>query len=61
MLLLGKRLFTHPSMFIFNHVMNASGTKSLKLCIRNSLIVVGSITEAKQRRDRFIIGWVTAW
>ena len=31
--------------------------------IRNtrSLIVIGSITEVKQRRARFIIGWVTAW
>ena len=31
MLLLGKRLFTHPSIFPFNHVMNANGTKLLKL------------------------------
>ena len=29
--------------------------------IRRCLIGVGSITEAKQRRARFIIGWVTAW
>ena len=29
--------------------------------IRRSLIVIGSITEVKQRRARFIIGWVTAW
>ena len=29
--------------------------------IRISLIVIGSITEAKQRRARFIIGWVIAW
>ena len=28
--------------------------------IRRSLIVIGSITEVKQRRARFIIGWVTA-
>ena len=27
---IGKRLFTHPSIFTFNHVMNASGTKLLK-------------------------------
>ena len=31
MLLLGKRIFTHPSTFTFNHVMNASGTKLLQL------------------------------
>ena len=29
--------------------------------IRRSLIVIGSITEVKQRRARFIIGRVTAW
>ena len=29
--------------------------------IRRSLIVIGSITGVKQRRARFIIGWVTAW
>ena len=29
--------------------------------IRRSLIVIDSITEVKQRRARFIIGWVTAW
>ena len=29
--------------------------------IRRSLIGVCSITEVKQRRARFIIGWVTAW
>ena len=29
--------------------------------LRRSLIVIGSITEVKQRRARFIIGWVTAW
>ena len=29
--------------------------------IRRSLIGVGSITEVKQRRARFIIGRVTAW
>ena len=29
--------------------------------IRRSLIVIGSITEVKRRRARFIIGWVTAW
>ena len=29
--------------------------------IRRCLIGVGSITEVKQRRARFIIGWVTAW
>ena len=29
--------------------------------IRHSLIGVGSITEVKQRRARFIIGWVAAW
>ena len=29
--------------------------------IRRQLIGVGSITEVKQRRTRFIIGWVTAW
>ena len=28
--------------------------------IRRSLIVIGSITEVKQRRAR-LIGWVTAW
>ena len=31
LLLLGKRIFTHPSIFTFNDVMNASGTKLLKL------------------------------
>ena len=31
MLLLGKRIYTHLSIFTFNHVMNASGTKLLKL------------------------------
>ena len=29
--------------------------------IRRSLIVIGSITEVRRRRARFIIGWVTAW
>ena len=29
--------------------------------IRRQLIGVGSITEVRQRRARFIIGWVTAW
>ena len=29
--------------------------------IRRCLIGVGSITEVKQRRVQFIIGWVTAW
>ena len=29
--------------------------------IRRSLNGLCSITEAKQRRARFIIGWVTAW
>ena len=29
--------------------------------IRRSLIVIGSITEVKQRRARSIIGWVSAW
>ena len=29
--------------------------------IRRSLIGVGSITEVKQRRTRFIIRWLTAW
>ena len=29
--------------------------------IRSCLIGVGSITEVKQRRARFIIGWVIAW
>ena len=28
---------------------------------RRSLIVIGSITEVRRRRARFIIGWVTAW
>ena len=32
-----------------------------KYGIRRCLIGVGSITEVKQRRARFIIGWVTAW
>ena len=27
LLLLGKRIFTHPSVFTFNHVMKTSGTK----------------------------------
>ena len=29
--------------------------------IRRWLIGVGSNTEVKQRRARFIIGWVTGW
>ena len=29
--------------------------------IRRQLIGVGFITEVRQRRARFIIGWVTAW
>ena len=29
--------------------------------IRRFVIGAGSITEVKQRRARFIIGWVTAW
>ena len=29
--------------------------------IQRSLIVIGSITEVRRRRARFIIGWVTAW
>ena len=39
MLLLGKRIFTHPSIFTFNHVMNASGTKLLKLSKLIQIIV----------------------
>ena len=31
MSLLGKRIFTHPSIFTFYHVMNASGNNLLKL------------------------------
>ena len=31
MLSQGKRIYTHPSIFSFNHVMNVSGTKLLKL------------------------------
>ena len=30
MLLLGKRIFIHPSISTFNNVMNVGGTKSLK-------------------------------
>ena len=37
------------------------GQKPYLYGIRRSLIVIGSITEVKQRRARFIIGWVTAW
>ena len=36
-------------------------TSSSVYGIRRSLIGVGSITEVKQRRARFIIGCVTAW
>ena len=39
LLLLGKRIFTHPSTFTFNHVMNASGTKLLKLSKLIQIIV----------------------
>ena len=50
-------------------ILNAlSGVKVLT-CLRSCFIYgiqrcvigVGSITEVKQRRARFIIGWVTAW
>ena len=39
MLLLGKRIFTHPSIIVFNLVMNASGTKLLKLFTLIQIIV----------------------
>ena len=39
MLLLGKRIFTHPSIFTFNHVMNAGGTNLLKLSKLIQIIV----------------------
>ena len=39
LLLLGKRIFIHPSIFTFNHVMNASGTKSLNLSKLIQIIV----------------------
>ena len=39
LLLLCKRTFTHPSIFTFNHVMNASGTKLLKLSKLMQIIV----------------------
>ena len=39
MLLLGKRIFTHPSILTFNHAMNASGTKLLKLSKLKQIIV----------------------
>ena len=38
-LLLGKRIFTHPSTFTFNHVMNASGSKLPKLSKLIQIIV----------------------
>ena len=43
---------------------NPQGNICLKIIeygIQRWLIGVGSITEVKQRRARFIIGWVTAW
>ena len=39
MLLLGKRIFTHFSFLNFNHVMNASGIKLLKLSKLMQIIV----------------------
>ena len=39
MSLLGKRIFTHPSIFNFNHVMNASGTNLLQLSKLKQIIV----------------------
>ena len=39
LLLLGERIFTHPSIFTFNHVMNASGTKLPKLSKLIQIIV----------------------
>ena len=39
MSLLGKRIFTHPSIFTFNHAMNASGTNLLKLSKLIQIIV----------------------
>ena len=39
MSLLGKRIFTHPSIFTFNHVMNASGANLLKLSKLIQIIV----------------------
>ena len=39
MALLGKRIFTHLSIFTFNHVMNASGTNLLTLSKLIQIIV----------------------
>ena len=39
MLLLGKRIFTHPSIFTFNYVIDASGAKLLKLSELMQIIV----------------------
>ena len=39
MLLLGKPVLTHPSIFTFNNVMNVSGTKLLKLSKLTQIIV----------------------
>ena len=36
-------------------------TVDLHLYVIRRSLIVGSITEVKQRRARFIIGWVTAW
>ena len=67
------RLLYHAGMFwqwensVFDHTtthypLSTTTTEYGVLCgIRRSLIVIGSITEVKQRRARSIIGWVTAW
>ena len=39
LLLLGKHIFTHPSTFTFNHVMNAGGARLLKLSKLIQIIV----------------------
>ena len=47
--------------FLFPQLIRPSLINCFIYGIRRCLIGVGLITEVKQRRARFIIGWVTAW
>ena len=54
-------IFTYKCNIKCTCFMTLSGSVNEIYGIRRSLIVIGSITEVKRRRARFIIGWVTAW
>ena len=68
---LGLLLLNHKPLLSFHPIVQnivittCTPKQPLNQCIiygiRRSLSVIGSITEVKQRRARFTIGWVTAW